>query len=212
MTVYKLFYSPGTASMVIHQLLIELEVPFTLELVDFNQNQQHSPAFLALNPQGRVPVLVDGSQAIYESAAILLYLTEKHQQLAPSVTSDKRAAFLQHIAYLTNNLAPQFRLWFYPADLGMSEYPAELRQNLQAKICAVWQHLDNELATNGPYLLGEEFSAADLMLTMYMRWSRNMPVTALHWSALNRLADLVRNRTSWRQLYQQEGLTEWAGF
>ena len=54
--MYKLFYSPGTASMVIHQLLIELNVPFELVLVDFATEQQRTPDFLKLNPQGRVPV------------------------------------------------------------------------------------------------------------------------------------------------------------
>jgi len=211
-TVYKLFYSPGTASMVIHQLLIELNQPFELVLVDFGKNQQRSAEFLALNPQGRVPVLADGASSVSESAAILLYLTEKHQCLAPGATSAKRALFLQQIVFLTNNLAPQFRLWFYPPDLGFSEYPPALKQQLQQNIAGIWQQLDEHLAHNGPYMLGEEFSAADLLLVMYMRWSRNMPQTALAWPALRRLADLVRARPSWQQLYQQEGLTEWAGF
>lgn len=210
--MYKLFYSPGTASMVIHQLLIELNQPFELVFVDFGKNQQRSAEFLALNPQGRVPVLADGTITISESAAILLYLTEKHQCLAPKATSAKRAAFLQQIVFLTNNLAPQFRLWFYPPDLGFSDYPPVLNQQLQQNIAEIWQQLDQHLTHNGPYLLGEDFSAADLLLIMYMRWSRNMPQTALEWPALRRLADLVRARPSWQQLYQREGLTEWAGF
>ncbi len=210
--MYKLFYSPGTASMVIHQLLLELKQPFELVLVDFSREQQKTTDFLALNPLGRVPVLIDGGLRICESAAILLYLTEKHQQLAPSVATADRAMFLQQIAFITNNLAPQFRCWFYPADLGMDEYPAALRRQLQHNIEAIWQQLDLQLTTQGPYLLGEVFSAADLLLVMYMRWSRNMPQSALHWPALQRLANLVRARPSWQQMYQQEGLTEWAGF
>ena len=210
--MYKLFYSPGSASMVIHQLLIELNQPVELIPLDFANNQQKSAEFLRVNPQGRVPVLIDGPVTICESAAILLYLTEKHQQLAPMAGTAERALFLQHIAFLTNNLAPQFRLWFYPADLGFAQYPASLRQQLQDNIAAIWQQLDAKLSERGPYLLGETFSAADLMLTMYMRWSRNMPDTALAWPALQRLADLVRSRPSWRQLYQQEQLTEWSGY
>lgn len=210
--MYKLFYSPGSASMVIHQLLIELKQPFELVLVDFSSQQQKTADFLALNPLGRVPVLSDSGLSFCESAAILLYLTEKHQQFAPTGATPDRALFLQQIAFITNNLAPQFRLWFYPADLGMHEYPATLRQQLQQNIEAIWQQLDQQLSMRGPYLLGDEFSAADLLLVMYMRWSRNMPQTALHWPALQKLADLVRARPSWRQMYQQEGLTEWAGF
>lgn len=210
--MYKLFYSPGTASMVIHQLLIELNVPFELVLVDFATEQQRTPDFLKLNPQGRVPVLVDGDVVIYESAAILLYLTEKAQQLAPAVGALGRARFLQQIAFLTNNLAPQLRLWFYPPDLGFTEYPAELRLQIQHNIEQQWQQLADQLEQHGPYVLGAEFSSADLLLIMYMRWSRNMPKSALAWPALQRLAELVRARPSWRQLYQNEGLNEWSGF
>ena len=207
--MYKLFYSPGTASMVIHQLLIELKQPFELVLVDFAAGQQKSAEFLQLNPQGRVPVLVDAEVSIYESAAILLYLTEKHQALTPPPGTKARALFLQQIAFLTNNLAPQFRLWFYSPDLGFDEYPLALKQQLQQNIASIWQQLDDQLTSNGPYLLGDEFSAADLMLTMYMRWSRNMPTPALAWPALKLLADASRQRPSWHQLNQAEGLTEW---
>lgn len=210
--MYKLFYSPGTASMVIHQLLIELNFPFELVLVDFATEQQRTPDFLKLNPQGRVPVLVDGDVVIYESAAILLYLTEKTQQFAPAVGAPNRARFLQQVAFLTNNLAPQLRLWFYPPDLGFTEYPAELRLQIQHNIEQQWQRLADQLEQHGPYMLGAEFSSADLLLIMYMRWSRNMPKSALAWPALQRLAELVRARPSWRQLYQNEGLNEWSGF
>jgi glutathione S-transferase len=65
------------------------------------------------------------------------------------------------------------------------------------------------LKANGPYLLGAQFSAADLLLTMYMRWSRKMPLPALEWASLKQLANLVRARPSWSRLYEIEGLTEW---
>jgi glutathione S-transferase len=59
-------------------------------------------------------------------------------------------------------------------------------------------------------MLGKDFSGADLLAVMYMRWSRNMPRPALEWPSLRRLADLVRARPSWRRMYELEGLTEWA--
>jgi glutathione S-transferase len=83
---------------------------------------------------------------------------------------------------------------------------------IQHNIEQQWQQLADQLEQHGPYVLGAEFSSADLLLIMYMRWSRNMPKSALAWPALQRLADLVRARPSWRQLYQNEGLNEWSGF
>ena len=69
--------------------------------------------------------------------------------------------------------------------------------------------LDAHLARDGPYLLGREFSGADLLLTMLMRWSRRMSRPATDWPALAAAATLVRARPSWKKLYEIEGLTEW---
>lgn len=209
--MYQLYYSPGSASLVVHWLLLELKVPFSLQLVDFSSSAQKSAEFLQKNPLGQVPVLFDGTMYRTESAALLLYLTEQHPSagLAPMPGSPQRAAFLQWLCFLSNQLAPTFRLWFYPPDLGFEQYPPALQQQLADKITASWQQLELHLQQHGPWLCGEQFSAADLLLTMYMRWSRNMPTTALAWPALKRLADACRARPSWQQLNQAEGLTEW---
>ena len=66
------------------------------------------------------------------------------------------------------------------------------------------------LATNGPYMLGEKISVVDFMLVMLMRWSRGMPKTALDYPHLANLAKLLRARPSWKVLYAEEGLEEWA--
>jgi glutathione S-transferase len=209
--MYQLYYSPGSASLVVHWLLLELQVPFSLQLVDFSSSAQKSADFLQKNPLGQVPVLFDGTAYRTESAALLLYLTEQHPSagLAPMPGSPERAVFLQWMCFLTNQLAPVFRLWFYPPDLGFEQYPAAVKRQLEHKIAAIWQQLALHLQQHGPWLCGEQFSVADLLLTMYMRWSRNMPTTALAWPALKRLADASRQRPSWHQLNQAEGLTEW---
>jgi len=69
--------------------------------------------------------------------------------------------------------------------------------------------LEAQLSAHGPYLLGEQFSGADLMLTMLLRWSRNMPRPATSWPHLAALAARVKARPSWKKLYEIEGLTEW---
>ena len=102
-----------------------------------------------------------------------------------------------------------YRLWFYPRELGYETHTPEIRAAIQRRIEGIWDRLDAHLSAHGPYLLGERFSGADLMLTMLLRWSRNMPRPATDWPALKRLADLVRARPSWKKLYELEGLTEW---
>ena len=152
--MYTLYYSPGTASMVVHLALLEIGVPYRLELVDVSASRERDPASLKLNPQGTVPTLVVDGRALTESAA-------------------------------------------------------QLRDALRRKIEGVWDRIDARLRAHGPYLIGREFSGADLYITMLMRRSRKMPKPATEWPALKALADRVRARPSWKPLYQPEGLTEW---
>ena len=78
-----------------------------------------------------------------------------------------------------------------------------------AKPEAAWNRIDAHLHAHGPYLLGAQFSSADIFLTMLMRWSRHTPRQPIEWPALRNLAGLVRSRPSWKHLYKLEGLTEW---
>lgn len=209
--MYTLYYSPGTASMVVHLALLETGAPYELRLVDFDQDAQHSADYLKLNPRGVVPTLVIDGRPRAESAALLQMLADRHPEakLIPPAGTPEREAWLQWTVYLSNTLMSSYRCWFYPSELGAAEHTPEVRAALQAKIAAVWDLLDAQLAAHGPYLLGRDFSGADLLLTMLMRWSRNMPRPATEWPALKRLADLVRARPSWQKLYELEGLTEW---
>ncbi len=209
--MYTLYYSPGTASMGVHLNLLELGLPYELALVDFAHKGQRDPAYLKLNPAGVVPTLVCDGVVLSESAAVMLNLAERHPdaRLAPLVGEAERAQWIESLALLSNGLGAAYRLWFYPADVGVEEHSVAAKLAIRSRIEAIWSRLDAQLAQHGPYLLGARFSSADLMLTMYLRWSRNMPRTALEWPALARLAALVKARPSWGALYALEGLNEW---
>ena len=209
--MYTLYYSPGTASMVVHLALLEIGAPYELRLVDFDSKAQRDPAYLKLNPRGVVPTLVIDGRPRMESAALLLMLAERHPEtlLAPAPGTAEHEAWQQWIVYLSNTLMSAYRYWFYPADLGMAEHTPEVRAALQRQIENVWDLLDAQLTANGPYLLGNTFSGADLLLIMLLRWSRNMPRPATEWPALKRFTDLMRARPSWIKLYELEGLGEW---
>jgi glutathione S-transferase len=210
--VYTLYYSPGSASMVVHLTLLEIGAPFRLERLDFDRAEQRGAEYKRLNPRGQVPTLLIDGQPYFESAALLMILAERHPEagLAPPPGSALRLAWYQWIAFFTNALGPTYRYWFYPPDLGAAEHPPAVREALREKIENSWALVDAHLAAQGPYMLGEAFSGVDLLATMYMRWSRNMPRPAQTWPALKRLADRVRARPSWKRLYEVEELTEWA--
>ena len=87
--MYTLYYSPGSASMVVHLALLETGAPYRLELVDLAKGAQQSTEYLKLNPQGVVPTLVIDGRPLTESAALLMILAERHPdaRLAPPPAS-----------------------------------------------------------------------------------------------------------------------------
>lgn len=210
--MYTLYYSPGTASMVVHALLLETGAPYQLQLVDFEKKEQHSEDYRRLNPAGTVPtVIVDGAP-VQESAALVMLLAERHPEarLAPPPGAPGRADWLKWTVHLSSHLGALYRMWFYPGDLGMEEYPDAVRAALRMRIEATLDSIDRHLAAHGPYLLGDTFSSADLQLTMYIRWARNMPRPATTWQHLNRLACEVTQRSSWKTMCEREGLQDWS--
>ena len=209
--MHTLYYSPGAASMVVHWLLIELGVPHELALVDTATGAQKAPEYLALNPNGVVPTLVMDGRPMFEAAALLVTLTDRHPEagLAPVSGSASRAQYHQWMFHLANAVQPLFRLWWYPHEPAGEEHADTVRARTAPRIEAAWARIDAHLAANGPFLLGEAMSAADFYLTMLMRWSRNMPKPATDWPHLAVLAARMKARPSFRELYQREGLTEW---
>jgi glutathione S-transferase len=206
---YTLYYSPGSASMLAHLLLLEIGAQHRLERVDLAAGAQRDPTYLKLNPGGVVPTLLVDGVPCGETGAIALLLAERHPEarLAPPPGDPLRPAYLQWMVFLANSLQSAFRWWFYPE----AEEPA-LQFVLDAarrRIEAAWDRLDAHLAGHGPYILGAEPGVVDLYATMFMRWSRNMPRPATQWPHLAALAQRIRARASWRRLYEVEGLTEW---
>ena len=175
----QLHYYPGNASLIPHLLLEELGVPFELVLVDRAKQAHKSPAYLKLNPNGLIPVLVEttpaGELVLYETAAICLHLLDTHAAsgLAPATGTTARAHFYKWLAWLTNTLQAALIIYFYPER--WADEPAAIAQvkaHAEAKIGTMLDQLDAELAANGPWLLGADFSAIDLYALVLCRWTR----------------------------------------
>lgn len=173
-----LHYYPSNASFAPHVLLRELNAAFELQLVDRTRNAHKSPAYLALNPNGLIPVLVDGDLVLYETAAILLHLADTHPeaQLAPLLATPERAHCYKWMAWLTNTLQATLIHYFYPErllDEGNAAGAAQLKAHAEAKVATLLAQLDAEFARHGgPWLLGERYSALDPFAFMLCRWTR----------------------------------------
>ncbi len=210
--MYTLYFAPGAASLAVHWLLLELGAEHRLEKVDLAAGQQRQADYLKLNPNGVVPTLIVDGAPMYECAALLLMLAERHPDagFAPAPGSRERQLYLQWMLHLANTLQPAFRIWWYPQDVAEGAAQDIAKSKVQAKIEAVWDRLSAHLDSSGPYVCGDAISVADFYATMLMRWSRNMPRPATEWPVLAAFAARMKARPSFRKLYEIEGLSEWA--
>jgi glutathione S-transferase len=206
-----LYGSVSTASLVVHWLLIELDVPHALHLLDFDKQEQKSSEYLKLNPAGVVPTLVQDGQTITEAPAIVMHLADSHPQadLAPAPGSPERAQYYRWMLFMANTLQPAYRAWFYSPEIAGAANVEAVKLHARQKIEGAWQRVADHLEANGPYLLGEKLSAADFLLTMLMRWSRNMPTPSDAWPVLKAYADNMKARPAFKEVYAREGLTDW---
>jgi glutathione S-transferase len=210
--MYQLYYSPGAASLVVHWLLIELDLPHELILVDTQNKQQKSAEYLKLNPNGLIPTLIIDGKSVYESPALIMHLADlkPEAKLAPPIGTLARAEYYQWLLNLVNPLQSAMRFWWYPNEAAGEENKEATLEATRDRVEKIWDRLDAHLEVNGPYLQGHDVSAADFMLTMLMRWTRNMPKPATEWPHLLAHAIRMKSRPSFKILYEREGLTEWA--
>lgn len=210
----ELHHAPSTAAMAPHILLTEIGVPFVLRPVDTAAQAHQSPAYLALNPNGRVPVLVDGELVLYESAAICLHLVDAHPEagLAPPPGSAARAHFYKWLVWQTNTLQAALMLFFYPERWvldGNDAGAAELKTCAEGRCGALIDRLDAELARHGgPWLLGEAYSAVDAYALMLCRWTRHFVHPARARPVLGPYLQRVLARPAVRRVFEREGLAE----
>jgi glutathione S-transferase len=177
-TMITLHYFPGNASFTPHVLLRELGLPFDLQLVERALGAHKSPEYLKLNPNGLIPVLVDGDLVLYETAAIVLHLADTHPQaaLAPAPGTHERAHFYKWLMWLTNTMQAAMPLYFYSdryVDTGNAAGALQVKAHAQARLDDCLRQIDAQLAGHGgPWFLGEAISALDPYAFMLCRWTR----------------------------------------
>lgn len=170
--MYKLFGSPGSASLAAHCMLEEVARPYEFIAVDISGDTR-DPHYLRLNPHGRVPTLMIDGKPMFESAAICAYLADRHPKagLAPAFDAPERATYMQWMMYLTNTVQELMLQMFYPerCTTRPSEAP-HIVDKARARIDEAFGVVEKALQAGGPFLLGEKASAADIYLSMLAGW------------------------------------------
>jgi glutathione S-transferase len=210
--MYKLYYYPGNANLAPHMLLEELGVDYELILVDRTKDAHHSPEYLKLNPNGRIPTLIDGDLVLFETAAICLHLADRHPEaeFAPPIGTMERAEFYKWLVYLTNTLQAELITYFYPERLADDDTAtAQVKAHAETRVGAMLDLLDKTLAANGgPYLLGQRYSAVDPYLLMLSRWTRMMGNPARNRLHLGAFLRRMLERPAVLRTFAQEGLSD----
>jgi glutathione S-transferase len=202
--MYTLYWSPGSASLCVHWMLIELGEPHELVKVDIEAGENRKPEYLKLNPSGVVPTLV--------AAALCMILAERHPQagFAPAPGHGQRPAYTSWLFFLSNTLQTAYHNWFYPDQPAGQNAVESVKASARRRIETSLDRVDRQIAQTGAYLIGDRVTAADFVTTMLMRWSRNMPKPATEWPAIAGYVKRMKARPSFKTLYEREGLTEWA--
>ena len=160
----QLYYHPYSRASGTLWALEEAGVPYELKVVDIMKGEQKQPALLGLNPMGKLPTLVDGEVVVTESAAIALYLADRYaaDRLAPPQASPLRGTYLR---------------WAFFAPSVVEPAVMAKASGWQVKeVSAGWGSHAAMLATAesalvpGPYLLGEQFSMADVVFGGLLRF------------------------------------------
>jgi glutathione S-transferase len=177
----QLHHYPSSAAMVPHLLLEEIGIPFERVHVDRPAGAHKATGYLRLNPNGLIPVLVDGDLVLYETAAIALHLCDTHPQarLAPALGTADRAQFYKWLMWLTNTVQASLIVYFYPerwVDAGNEAGVAQVRAHAHEKVVGLMGQIEEQLASHaGPWFLGEDFTALDPYVFTMCRWTRNFP-------------------------------------
>jgi len=157
----KFFFHPSPNPMKVALLLEELQTPYELIGVDTFKGEQHLPAFLAINPNAKVPALVDGDATVFDSQAILLHLAQKYQRFLPTSVAGQ-AELLSWLMFIATGLSPfsgqaVHFLHHAPEDLAYAKnrYLKEVERHYRV--------LDQRLADH-QYLAGDTYSIADMAL------------------------------------------------
>ena len=195
----KLYFAPRTRAVRILWLLEELGLPYELERVEFLPPAKQF--FAQRTPTGKLPTIVDGDVTMSESGAIVEYILERYGQgrLAPRVGTRERARFLQWLHFAESTAFPPLGIvvWLtlYRKDAASQ---AELIQDARARAAMGLDFLEREIGEN-THLVGDEFSAADIMMGFTLVAARMLGVLDARHPRLDRYLARLEARPAFQK-------------
>jgi len=167
------FHAPHTRSFSTLVLLEELGVDCDRQVLSIEKEEHLSPAYRSINPLGKVPAIKHGDAVITEQVAIALYLADLFPEkgLAPAVTDPLRGPYLRWMVF--------YAACFEPAvvDRALQREPGRRAMSPYGDYDTVMQAVSTQLAA-GPWLLGERFTAADVIWGTALQWTTQFKIVS----------------------------------
>lgn len=161
-----LYHSPNSRSALVHWLLEEIGEPYDLHLLNLKTGENRAPAYLAINPMGKVPAIRHGDAVITEAAAICCYLADEfpRARLSVPIGDKRRGPYLKWLFFGPSCIEPAMM------DRAFKRSEEAPRSSIgYGDVDTVVDVLANALKP-GPYLLGDQFTAADVVVGSVLRW------------------------------------------
>jgi glutathione S-transferase len=181
-----LFHSPHSRSTGVLTLLEELHLPYELQLVNMKAGEQRKPAYFSINPMGKVPAIHHRGQLVTEQVAIFIYLADLAEKsgMAPMMNDPMRGAYLRWLVFYAACYEPAI------VDKSMKREPAPLATSPYGSFDDMWSTLTGQLSS-GRYLLGDRFSAADMLWGISLQWGGMFGLLPEHDAIKRYVADVT---------------------
>ncbi|WP_211463605.1 glutathione S-transferase family protein [Collimonas silvisoli] len=168
------FHSPNTRSTGARILLEELGADYELHALNMKAGEQRKPAYLAINPMGKVPAIRHGEALITEQVAVFLYLADLYQDagLAPALDDPLRGPYLRWMVYYGSCFEPAL------VDRAQKHPPTPASMCPYSDFDTMLKTLTDQLE-KGPYILGEKFSAADVLWGTALTWTTGFKIVPM---------------------------------
>lgn len=190
-----LFHAPNTRSTGALILLEELGVDYQLHVLNLKISEERKPEFIAINPMTKVPTILHGETVVTEQVAIFLYLADEFPQagLAPKIGDPLRGPYLRWMAFYAGCFEPAL------IDRAQKREPAPVTMSPYGDFDTMYNTVLEQLG-RGLYLLGDQFSAADVLWATALTWTTMFklipatPVTQAYMDRVNVRPAVLRAR------------------
>jgi glutathione S-transferase len=201
-----LFHAPNTRSTGTLFLLEELGAPYELNVLNMKAGEQRQPGYLAVNPMGKVPAVLHDGALVTEQGAVFVYLADAFPQagLAPAIGDRQRGPYLRWLAFYGSCFEPAL------IDHAQKREPAPQSMSPYGDFDTMWKTVTDQLE-RGPYLLGERFSAADVLWGTALGWTTKFqlvpatPVVQAYIDRVNARPAAVRAKAKDAELAAAQG-------